>query len=173
MITFRPLVAGDLPRLHRWLNDPEVVRWWEGDDVTWAGVLATYGSTARDPQEHSTAVLDGRPLGWIQHYGIADEPEDLAFFAPLQPHPSAATIDYLIGDPARRGRGLGTAMIRAFVADVVFARRPQCEQVWVAPQLANAASWRALAGAGFRQVADVPSDLGLCRAMVMQRPAVL
>jgi hypothetical protein len=40
-IGFRPVVAGDLPRLHRWLNDPEVVRWWEGDDVSWTGVRET------------------------------------------------------------------------------------------------------------------------------------
>lgn len=168
-LTFRPLVAGDLPRLHAWLNDPDVVRWWEGDDVSWAGVLRDYGNTADDPEEHYIAVLDGKPIGWIQCYGIADMPEDGPFFAPLGLVPtSAASIDYLLA-PQYRGRGLGAAMIRAFVADVVFGRHPNWQEVAVAPQVANEASWRALSAAGFRHVRDLPGEYCPCRAMVLAR----
>ena len=173
MLSFRPLVAGDLPRLHRWLNDPEVVRWWEGDDVSWAAVLRDYGDTADDPEEHCIAVLDGRPIGWIQCYGIADMPEDGPFFAPLGlDSATAASIDYLLA-PQYRGRGLGSAMIRAFVADVVFGRHPRWTQIWVAPQVANAASWRALAAAGFRHARDLSGELCPCRAMVIDRSEVM
>ena len=43
-ITFRRLVDADLPMLHGWLNDPKVVEWWEGDDVSWEAVVRDYGS---------------------------------------------------------------------------------------------------------------------------------
>lgn len=170
MLTFRPLVSGDLPRMYRWLNDPEVVRWWEGDDVSWNAVLRDYGDTANDPEEHYVAVLDGRPIGWIQCYGISDVPEDGPFFAPLGlDTTTAASIDYLLA-PQDRARGLGTAMIRAFVVDIVFGRHQPWTQVWVAPQVANEASWRALGAAGFRHVRDLPGELCPCRAMVIERP---
>jgi aminoglycoside 6'-N-acetyltransferase len=172
-VGFRRLVAGDLPRLHRWLQDPGVVRWWEGDDVSWAGVRRTYGATADDPEEHYTALLDELPVGWIQWVRLADVPGDAAFFAPLNPGPESASIDYLLGEHRWRGRGVGTAMIRAFVHRIVLAGHPEVSEIWVAPQLANEASWRALAAAGFRHVADLPDPVGTCRAMVLRRPDVL
>lgn len=82
-VTFRRLVDDDLPMLHRWLNEPGVVRWWEGNDVSWDAVVRDYGSSKTDRTEH-----------------------------------------YLIGEPADRGRGLGSAMIRHFVLDLVFGLHP-------------------------------------------------
>jgi hypothetical protein len=38
-IEFRALTDADLPLLHRWLNEPGVVQWWEGEDVTWEAVV--------------------------------------------------------------------------------------------------------------------------------------
>ncbi len=34
-VTFRALADVDLPMLYEWLNEPGVVRWWEGQDVPW------------------------------------------------------------------------------------------------------------------------------------------
>lgn len=168
-LTFRPLVAGDLATLHRWLNEPGVVRWWEGDEVSWPAVLRDYGDTRADAEEHFIAVLDGRPVGWIQCAALADIPEDAELMAPLGLHPTAATIDYLLGSPRDRGRGLGGAMIRGFVA-LCWQLHPEWTQICVAPQAANFASWRALEAAGFRQIAILPDRLGPCRAMLLDRP---
>ena len=64
--TFRPLVDDDLDMMHGWLNEPGVVRWWEGEDVTMAGVTADYGSTRADQEtEHWIAEIDSQPVGWI------------------------------------------------------------------------------------------------------------
>lgn len=173
MITFRPLVAGDLPTMHRWLQDPQVVHWWEGDDVTWAGVLDTYGTPGGDPEDHFMALLDGRPFGWCQSYRLADVEEDIGFFAPLGLDPATtASIDYLIGSPADRGRGLGGAMIRAFVEQEL-ARHPAWRHIVVAPQRANEASWRCLESAGFERGPLIADPVGPCQAMVLSRPPVL
>jgi aminoglycoside 6'-N-acetyltransferase len=128
---------------------------------------------AEDPEEHYIALVAGRPVGWIQWVRLADVPEDAAFFAQLDPASGSASIDYLVGERDQRGRGLGTAMIRAFLADVVLGPHPDVREVWVAPQRANQASWRALAAVGFQHVADLPDPVGVCRAMVLRLPDVL
>ena len=170
-VRFRRLTDDDLPMLHAWLNDPGIVRWWEGDDVSWEGVVRDYGSATTDPHlEHWLALVDGAPVGWIQCYPLAEEPEEAEPWWALGVARDAAGIDYLIGEPGARGRGLGSAMIRAFVRDVVFARHPGWTQACAAPHEGNTASWRALEKAGFRFVGAVPDVAGRGRLMAIDRP---
>src|SRR4051794_34841710 len=157
--------------LHRWLNEPGVVRWWEGDDVSWEGVVRDYGSANRDPVEHWIASVDGTAVGWIQCYASADDPDEAEAWWALGVDRTAAGIDYLVADPDGRGKGVGSAMIRAFVADVVFGRHPEWTQAGAAPYAANVASWRALEKAGFRFVGIVEDNDGPCRLMACDRPA--
>src|SRR5438270_6110801 len=168
-VTFRRLVDDDLPMLHRWLNEPGVARWWEDDDVSWEGVVRDYGSGCADFPEHWVATVDGRDVGWIQCYPGAEEPEETEPWFALGVDRTVAGIDYLIGDPADRGRGLGPAIIRAFVADVVFGRHREWTQAAATPLVANIASWRALEKAGFRFVGVVPEKDGPGRLMVADR----
>jgi aminoglycoside 6'-N-acetyltransferase len=171
-ITFRPLRDHDLPLLHGWLNDPAVVRWWEGDDVRWPAVVRDYceASTREAPEEHHLALDDGRPFGWIQCYPAAAYPEEGGPWTAAGADPACAGIDYLIGRPEDRGRGLGPRMIAAFVEQVVFPRHLEWTQVGAAPDVGNTASWGSLAKAGFRHLADVPDKDGTGRLMVLDRP---
>ena len=63
-------------------------------------------------------------------------------------------------------------MIRAFVDEVVFPSLPEWSQVSAGPFVANVASWRALAKAGFRPLGeyDRGEGDGPCRVMVVDRP---
>lgn len=169
-VTFRRLTDDDLPMLHAWLNEPGVVRWWEGDDVSWEGVVRDYGSEMKEPVEHWLALVDGREVGWIQCYASTSYPDEGATWWDLGVERTAAGIDYLVADPESRGKGLGAAMIGTFVADVVFGMHPQWTQAAAAPLEANAASWRALAKAGFRHLATHDDELGPCKLMVIDRP---
>ena len=168
-ITFRRLVDADLPMLHGWLNDPKVVEWWEGDDVSWEAVVRDYGSAGVDSTEHWIASLDGAEVGWIQCYPAIDEPDETELWFGLGIDRTAAGIDYLIGASAARGKGLGSAMIRDFVVDVVFQLHPHWTQVCAAPYAANEASWRALSRAGFRFVGLIEDADGPCRLMALDR----
>ena len=171
-VAFRRLSVADLSTLHGWLNEPGVVRWWEGDDVSWEAVVRDYGSARTDSTEHWIASMDGRDIGWIQCYPAAEEPEETEAWWDLGIDRAAAGIDYLIGDPAMRGRGVGSAMISAFVTDVVFGLHPEWSQACAAPYLANEASWRALERAGFRLVGLIDDKDGPCRLMAVDREEV-
>ena len=170
LVTFRPLCDWDLPLLHRWLNEPGVVRWWEGDDVSWEGVVKDYSTAGRagDPCEHWIAVVDGRDVGWIQLWDVQTEPDEVAPWWALGVDRTAAGIDYLLGASVDRGKGIGASMIRAFSEDA-FARHPECTQLCAAPYEDNTASWKALERAGYRYLGDVPDKEGIGRLMVLSR----
>ena len=154
---WRRLAAGDLQLLARWLADPVVARWWNHDSTV-EGVERDFGASVRgeEPGEDLVVSLDGRPVGLVQRSVIHDYPEDLAEFAGLVDVPEGAVeLDYLIGEPALRGRGLGPRMIAALVQDT-WASRPAATAILVAVVAANAASWRALEKAGLRRIAEGP-----------------
>ncbi len=158
VVRLRPLTDDDLPMMHRWLNSDGVAQWWEGDDTSWDGVVADYGSDGRDPGEHwigQREIGDGswQPIGWIQAWQAVDYPEATELWGDAATDPGLWGIDYLIGEPDLRGQGYGTAMIAAMV-DELFGRPDPPAVIGSDPALANRNSWRALERAGFRR-ADV------------------
>jgi aminoglycoside 6'-N-acetyltransferase len=148
-VQLRPLRREDFPLLSRWLAEPSVARWWHDDDSLDA-VEAHYGPSVDgvDPTALYLAGHGGRAFGFVQVYRFDDEPESLAELSAVCPvPPGALSVDYLIGEPSARGRGLGAAMIAAAVARG-FADHPDAGEVLVPVVAANEASWRALERAG-------------------------
>jgi len=99
-------------------------------------------------------LLDGRPIGLLRRSVIADYPEDLVEFATLVEVPDGAVeLDYLISDPALRGRGLGALMIAQAVEDT-WKAVPTAPAVLVAVVAVNTASWRALEKASLQRITE-------------------
>ena len=166
-LDFRRLEPDDLPLLHEWLNDPAVVRWWEGRDVSWDAVVRDHtGDTA--PFEHWLALDAGEPVGWSRCYRASEFPDETYHWREHLELSRVGGIDYLVGTGAR-GRGLGTAMLRGFVDLVVFGRHADWQQAAAGPFAANHASVRALANAGFRRIATLDDEDGPCALMVRER----
>ena len=90
-------------------------------------------------------------------------------------HPTPAVIDYLIGEADCRGRGVGRAMIAAYV-DRAWTLHPSIRSLIVPVVAANAASWMALTRAGFTMLGegnlepDNPVDEPLHVIMGLDRP---
>ena len=154
-LTFTPLRRADLPMLGRWLDQPFVARWWAHETSPAALVRDFAGATdGTEPGRHDVAALDGRPFGLIQGYRVADYPEYAEELAPVVDVPEGAlTVDYLIGEPTLVGRGLGRRMVAAYCA-LLLAEYTESGCVVVPVHADNVASWRALAGAGFRFVGE-------------------
>ncbi|MBF6060978.1 GNAT family N-acetyltransferase [Nocardia terpenica] len=152
---WRRLTFADFPLLARWLAQPHVRRWWN-HEFTPEAVQRDFGPTARgeEPAEDLLVCADGEPVGLVQRCRLADYPEYLGELEALtEIPPEAVTIDYLIGDPDRTGRGLGSAMIAATIAGT-WSAYPHANCIIVAIAAANRASWRALEKAGMRRVAE-------------------
>ncbi len=176
-IAFRPLSADDFPKLAAWLAAPHVEEWWpEPHDL--GSVRDGYLSVVQgvDTTEGFIILNDGSPIGYIQRYRFAEEPEwRRTVAAAVDAVDKAAGIDYLIGEAAMTGRGLGSEAIRAFVVDL-WKKFRDVTMVVVAVQQRNLASWHALEKAGFQREwagkldTDDPSDQGPAFLYVRSRP---
>ena len=152
---FRPLERTDFDLLAAWLAEPLVARWWNHETSPEA-LERDFGPTidGNDATEMFVAQLDDRPFGFVQRYPVGAYADYLAELAGVCDVPRGAlSIDYFIGEPDLRGRGLGAAMIAAFV-DQSWAAYPGARDILVPVSTANAGSCRALERAGFRRVAE-------------------
>ena len=162
-IGFRPLRRADLPLLHEWLARPHVAAWW-GEPPSLAEVEAEYGplvAGATDVRPY-LALLDGEPIGYVQSYVAAGAG---AGWWPDERDPGVRGIDQFLADEERLGRGLGTALVRAFV-DLLLAD-PAVTRVQVDPAPDNARAIRCYEKAGFRSVGVVDTPDG--PALLMRR----
>jgi aminoglycoside 6'-N-acetyltransferase len=148
-VELRPLSRADFPRLSRWLAEPQVTRWWN-DDPAPEAVEAQFGPVVDgiDPTSVYVGLQGAEPFGLVQVYRFDDEPESLAELSAVCPvPPGALSLDYFVGEPAVRGRGLGAGLIAAAVARG-FADHPDAADVLVPVAAGNVASWKALRRAG-------------------------
>lgn len=166
-ITFRPLAQQDLPLLHEWLCRPHVRQWW-GDPGDAQAVADDYLplSDPASPDRAYLALQDGRPIGYIQSYTVMGNASE--GWWPDETDPGARGIDQFLADGDRLGQGLGTAMVRAFVA-VLFAD-PAVTRVQADPAPVNARAIACYRRAGFADVGEVSTPDGPAWLMAIARP---
>ena len=146
-IAFRALGAADLQQVFLWLGRAHVSKWYAPAPSSFAEVVAKYGPrTAPGNAVRAFIVtLDGADVGYIQTYAIDEFPE---YAAQLGCGAGAAGMDLFIADQWRMNHGLGSAVVRRFVDEVVFAQHG-IDTCLAGPSEGNAASIRAFEKAGF------------------------
>jgi aminoglycoside 6'-N-acetyltransferase len=142
----------DLAMIQRWLETPEVVRWWGDPDEQFALVS---GDLDHPDMDQFIVALDEHPFGYIQCYPLSTWNQSFG----IQP---AATrgIDQFIGEPDMIGRGHGSSFIRQFVDSLLASGVPR---VVTDPDPGNGRAVRAYAKAGFQseRVVDTPDGPAL------------
>ena len=166
VVAVRAMTRGDLPDLVRWRAAEHVRRWWESpDEPTLEGLTAHYGPRidGMTPTRMWVAEVNGRSVGFLQDYLIADYPD----FALLCAQPSAVGVDFAIGDPAWVGRGLGARLLWVWALKA-HRRFPAATACFAAPDHRNEASLRMLDKAGFARGVwfDEPRAEGAVSTMV-------
>lgn len=162
---FRPLTEDDIPMLCEWLNRPHVSQWWRGEQ-SMQQVREKYlprisGSGDARP---FVACVDSEPVGYVQYYAAADgEPG----WWPDEPGPDVFGIDQFIGPADRVGRGLGTRMVKEFVAFLM--RDDRVGEVRADPSPENGRAIRCYEKAGFERVRDIVTPDGPAVWMVYRR----
>ena len=148
-VALRPLTRQDLPVLGRWLREPLVHEWWHEESAP-EQLERRYGNAINgiEPTELRIGELAGRPVGFVQWYRFADEPEYAAELAAVVRLPGDAwSLDYLVGQQTDRGRGVGTGLVAAALAEMGPV------PVVVPVHATNAASAGVLLRNGFRPAA--------------------
>jgi aminoglycoside 6'-N-acetyltransferase len=94
-------------------------------------------------------LAGGREVGYIQWYRVGDHPEAMDLFSlDAERADATAGIDFGLGEPEVAGKGLGRAVVRQFVRDVVL-REPGIDAVLVDPDPDNKSAVRCYDAAGF------------------------
>ena len=147
--------------MHRWLNAEHVARWYRVRGISepsFEWVTARYLSRIRgDDRTRSFVIMLGRrPIGYIQAYFIADDPE---YAAQTHVEDGAAGVDMFIGEPELVHKGLGSPIMRRFLDEIVFGdMRAKC--CIIGPEPENSAAIRAYEKAGFRYLKTVATPRG-------------
>ena len=155
-ITFRPVTIPDLPNIVRWSQEREVAFWWHESDTPEEVIRSKWESRARGEDEKTRIFVinvDVCDIGVIQTYRLADYPEHAAEIQ----IPDSSGIDVFIGLPEWRNRGVGAALVRQFVDEIVFADR-SIQHCVIDPEPENRRAIRAYEKAGFQHVRSYRSD---------------
>lgn len=167
-ISFRSLQEDDLPTLVEWFDEPAIASWWN-QPAELASVQAKYLPRIEGREATSMWIveIDNEAAGLFQCYLHVDYSEQDACVA----IPDAVGIDYLIGG-AHRGRGHGSAALRAFAA-FALDRHSDAAVCVATPAQSNTASWRALERAGFaRRGACQPPDEPVAFIYALERTSL-
>jgi len=151
----RPMSAGDLPLMRRWLAQPHVAQWWrDADDFEFVS-----GDLDHPDMAQFIVTLDERPFAYLQCYRLGD------WHAGFGPQPLGTRgLDQIIGEPDMVGVGHGSAFIRQFTENLLRNATPR---VVLDPDPANARAIRAYEKAGFVRDREIETPDG--RALLMLR----
>jgi RimJ/RimL family protein N-acetyltransferase len=142
--------------MHEWLTRPHVREWWH-DPSTFGAVVAEYGPviSGKDSTRAYIASLDGTDVGFIQVYVV---------------DPATRGIDQFLASADQLNRGIGTAMVRAFLEHVF--EDPAVAQIQTDPAPGNVRAIRCYEKAGFRPVGVVDTADGPALLMMSDRSII-
>lgn len=151
--------------MHEWLSRPHVAAWWGPSSL--AEITEEYTPLIEGTVPHRAFIaLAGRtPIGFIQFY-VPALCHDEGWW--LDEHDLGVRgIDQFLADGEQLGKGLGTAMVRAFVAQLFLD--PAVTRVQTDPDPKNARAIRCYEKAGFRAVREVDTPDGRVLLMYCDR----
>jgi aminoglycoside 6'-N-acetyltransferase len=155
---FRPFDRADLTTAERWLQTPEVVRWW-GDPAHELTLLTE--DLVQPLMDQWIVEFDGMPFAYAQAYCVHSWPQKHLEHLPAD----ARAIDALIGVPEMLSKGHGGRFLRQLAMMLVEQGAPL---VAIDPDADNLRARRAYARAGFKAEAILRAADGPVALMIFR-----
>jgi aminoglycoside 6'-N-acetyltransferase len=155
-MSFRRLAHSDLPMLTGWLAEPHVRWFYQKTPVSLTDVAREYGPVIRgeEPSSSHLAFCGEQPFAYLQCYRNADYPE----WARIIDVVDGLSVDLFIGDPAYLHRGLGHAVLRAYLQQVAFPLYASESYAYIGHDLTNTRALRCSKAVGFRPLRGFLED---------------
>lgn len=137
------MTRDDLKLLHKWLNDPEVMQWWDGRDhpATFDRVEARFRRSVEGSDRESERFMIEVDKGGAPHtIGMVQ-------YTRVQPRARNSQIDVLIGEPEFREAGYGTDALRAVLKHLFETQK--VHRVWHTMQAGNVRAQKSAEKIGF------------------------
>ena len=163
-ISFRLLASEDLPLLHGWLNQPHMRHFYQSSPVSLDEVRKKYTPRieGREPVHSHVAWADDTPFGKIQCYLNEDYPD----YANQIGVKDGVSLDLFIGNPAFLKRGLGKAMLAAYLNTIVPSLFPEENRFYICHEKGNTDALQCSKACGFEFLKDVIEDGKSCELLV-------
>lgn len=164
-LSFRQITVSDLDLLQQWLERPHVAAWWPPPASRSELEGEFFPLTRPDGSEKGyLAWLGDRPIGYIQRYNAMLAGDG---WWVEETDPGVHGIDQFLAHPEDLGKGLGTAMIAAFV-DQLF-QDPSVTRIQVDPRPDNARAIRCYSKVGFQPLGPIHTPDGEALLMSLAR----
>jgi len=143
--------ATDVSLLSGWLSDQRVLEWFEGRDRPHSAeqVRRRFAPEVLAASQVRAGIINdgGWPVGFVQWYPIAADAREYEWHDDAE---GVWGVDLFLGDPARWGRGLGTAALTVLVDHLVVTERAR--SVVIDPWVGNDRAIRSYEKVGFRRL---------------------
>lgn len=142
---FKPLKTQDIDLLINWFKQPHVAQWWQAESKLSAVVIREkYEQKLKIPGQESFIIYSNtHAIGYIQCYDALQCDFDRWSDQPI----GTWGIDLFIGEPSLVGKGLGSAIIKKFKAQLFAC--PGVTKVIADPDAANIRAIRCFEKADF------------------------
>ncbi|TDG00928.1 GNAT family N-acetyltransferase [Paenibacillus piri] len=142
--------------LHRWLNDPELLRYYAGRDRAHTPeMVQEHFYPEEDRLNRCIVEYDGLPIGYIQFYLLDEEGRD---YYGLEEYGGQRIFgcDQFIGEPAYWNRGVGKQLMSSMLR--YLEEEHGAERVVMDPQAWNERAIACYERSGFRKVRLLPAQ---------------
>ena len=157
-IAFRPVMTADLVMLRRWIASPHWQEWWGEPDIELGYIQDML--EGRDTTKPFIFQVNSIDAGYIQVWAIKDQLfEPWLTKAPWMAMVSedSVSVDLAIGPSNHISKGIGSAVLSAFVADL---RKQGHRTILIDPDPNNLRAVKAYKKAGFMPIPDLIGKTG-------------
>ena len=141
----RKMEHHDYPLMVMWLNNPEVLKFYEEPPSSLESIAAKYGPRIDGDHYVTPCIVElaNHPIGYMQYYPI--QSRDYSAYS-LDTNSNYFGIDQFIGESELWGQGLGTQLIQALL---LYLKGRQAEGVILEVKKSNSRAIKSYQKCGF------------------------